>query len=153
MTASESPEGVPLDPPDAAPRPDGAAGRLVGGVYETERCLRRGGGTETWLARDVRTSARVVLKAVEAAALPVGARLRLEHEQSVLGTLQCGELAPFRQIVRDGGRWHFVRSAVPGRSLRDRLSAGPLTVREAVEAGRALVAALAAVHAAGVFHR
>lgn len=149
ITTAVAPNG-PLDPSSGS---EATARPLVAGVYEAERCLRRSGGTEAWLARDVRTSTRVIVKSIDVAGLPVGARLRLEHEQSVLAALRGSELIPFREIVRDGGRWHLVRDYVEGRSLEQRIGDGPLGVSGTVAVGRAVLAALAAAHAAGVFHR
>jgi serine/threonine protein kinase len=132
-------------------------GVVVGGRYQIERQLSRGGIGEVMLARDRKLhDAQVVIKVLlpneheastwferkfreEARALS-----RVDHP-GVVRAQDVGELPD--------GRPYLVMQFVPGRPLREAIPAHGIELERAGELIRQIAAALAAAHQQGVIHR
>ncbi len=128
--------------------------RILGGRYQVLRTLKRGQDTETLLATDLAHNSAVVIKTAAVEAFSATARMRLEHEAHVLAHLDPGPgLAALLDFGTEGDHVYLVMPFVPGITLQARLRQGPLSVRETITLGEALLTALGKAHARGVLHR
>ena len=144
MSAPPATTGQPLLPPY---RP----GDLIGGRYQVEAFLARGGTSEVYLCRDELLGREVVVKAPRLLRDPADlARFRREAE--ALATLQHPGVVVVHDVAFEPP--HFlVEEYVRGVPLDALLGAGPLGVERATSIGAAVADALGAAHARGVIHR
>src|SRR5436190_14153235 len=151
-----------MESPTAAPPGSSASQRashdaqiaaLFAGRYRVTHSLHSDCGRETMLALDDQTRENVVIKAISSSTLTAGARLRLEHEQAVLEKIGNGSLASLRELGRSDDCWYCIRNFVPGQTLADRLRHGPLSLDDALDVGRSLLAAIQTLHSQAVLHR
>ncbi|MDP9101941.1 MAG: EAL domain-containing protein [Actinomycetota bacterium] len=123
------------------------------GRYVLREALKSGNGVDTFRAVDTATSTDVVVKTIAPDAIHAAARLRFEHEMQVLGTLSGSGLPG----LVDSGLWadqlFLVQPLVPGRTLADLLTAGPLTPSAGIRVAHDLAVALEVAHGAGICHR
>lgn len=80
-------------------------------------------------------------------------RTRLVHEARAAAALLHPNICPIHEIAESEGRTFIAMAHIEGRSLKDRISEGPLPVSEALSIARQLAEALACAHAGGVVHR
>ncbi len=99
---------------------------------------------------DLRDGARVVVKSLAAPELSPAALGRLEYEVRALGELGISSAPIFFERTDD--RVSVVRRFVPGDSLAERLTTGPLTVRAAIRLALDVLAVLEPAHQAGILH-
>jgi serine/threonine protein kinase len=122
--------------------------------YEIVSAVGSGGMGVVYRARDTRLNRDVALKvmAPHIASDPT-MRTRFETEARAVASLtHPGILSIYELAVADGVPF-AVMELLEGRNLRERIAAGPLPWREAVEIGAAIADGLAAAHAKGVVHR
>jgi len=128
-------------------------GALFGERYRATELLKRRQYGETLRASDQQSGRDVVVTLVPARIVPPGARMRLEHESSVLRQLT----SPWASLLLDLGQaedcLYLVRDFVPGASLQARLRHGPLGFADALTVGRCLLSALKEMHGRGILHR
>lgn len=158
--------GGPGEPEPLAPQVDPfvAAGMAkpeeqgaIGGRYVLVSTLHRSVGGSVHLAADLRLGRACVIKraARDAHVGPDGrdARDRLRHEAEILERLAPSPYVPTPiEIFDEGGDRFLVMELVEGSPLGEVVD-GPAGTARAVELGRALAAALGAVHAAGLVYR
>ncbi|WP_405533931.1 protein kinase domain-containing protein [Streptomyces sp. NBC_00075] len=138
------------------------ARRVIDGRFELLEQLGSGGMGTVWRARDTVLQRDVALKEVRFAGPSVAGAapgdLDVQHERVLregraLARLRHPNVVTIHHIVdQDPYPW-LVMEFVPGLSLQDRLTTGPLDPREAARVGRDVLAALRTAHAAGVHHR
>ena len=131
---------------DASPHP-------FAGRYELGQILKRSNGVETFLARDRVTGAQVVLKSIAPRLIHDAARLRFEHETHVLRQLVGTGLPGLLDAGIAEDRWFLVQPFLPGLTLENILTSGPLPLEAALRVAIDIVTALDVAHSAGVFHR
>ncbi len=127
----------------------------LAGHFRTTALLKSGRGVDTFLGVDVEHGDRVIIKKARSSAVSPAAQLRLEHEADVLKELSrpsLGVASPI-DVGREDGEFYLVAPYVPGTTLAERLTRGPLTVREALAVGRGLMRALSEAHEHGIIHR
>ncbi|HET6855671.1 MAG TPA: serine/threonine-protein kinase, partial [Streptomyces sp.] len=139
--------------------------RVVDGRFELLEQLGSGGMGTVWRARDLVLHREVALKEVRAPgpALLAGdaersriLRERVMREARALARLNHPHVVTIHQIVDagvDGPHPWLVMELLPGRTLQDRLTQGPLPPQDAARIGREILSALRAAHAAGIHHR
>ncbi|MFD4973901.1 protein kinase [Streptomyces sp. NPDC058424] len=132
----------------------GAGGDLVDGRFQLIERLGSGGMGTVWRARDTVLQREVALKAVRSdAEVSDVSRERVLREARALARLNHPNVVTIHHIVdKDPHPW-LVMELVPGPSLQERLSAGPLTPVKAAGLGRQVLSALRAAHAVGIHHR
>ena len=103
-----------------------------------------------WLARDERSGLDVALKMV---AREGKAAVRAEREAKAAAALRHPRCQRIYALARDSGHVYIAYEYVPGRTLREALTAGEIGDREAVEVAVQLLEALAHAHRRGIVHR
>lgn len=131
-----------------------AVGRTVDGRYRLEELLNVGPHGESYRARHVERHRVVALKLVHAAlADDLLQRATFMSELGKLASLAHPNIAAIEDCgVQDGRPW-VASEWLEGETLAQRLQQGPLSPAAALAIVRPLLAALAAVHGAGLVHR
>jgi predicted ATPase len=143
-----------LDPDDPAilTGPSSRPARL--GPYRVLREIGRGGMGVVLLARDERLERDIAIKLLPVQADTVGAvSERFLREARALATMNHPNVATIHSLEVDADRPFITMELVEGRSLRERLAAGPLPVHETLSVMRQVVRGLEAAHAKDVIHR
>ena len=136
------------------------------GPYEIQAPIGAGGMGEVYKARDTRLGRTVAVKILPAfAAADPDRRRRFEHEARAASALEHPNICVLHDIGCEtpvhpsrpdapGGALHFlVMEYVEGRTLADRLRAGPLPLGQVLDVGAQIGDALAVAHARGIVHR
>ncbi len=124
------------------------------GPFEVIAPLGAGGMGEVWRARDVRLGRDVAIKVLpEALAKDPDALARFEREARAVAALSHPNILSIFDFGTHEGTAFAVMELLEGETLRDRLSAGPMSVRKAVELAREIALGLAAAHEKGMVHR
>lgn len=135
--------------------PSRPGSRLVAGRYRLDKLLGRGGMGAVYAGAHVELERPAAIKmllpdlvsdpgALERFKLEARAAARLNHPH-VAGTYDFGTLS--------GGESYIVMELVEGETLRERLAAGALPLREAVRIGRQIADGIESAHRGGVVHR
>lgn len=129
------------------------AGSILGG-YEILQSLGAGALAEVWLARDKRLQRRVALKILRVNFVrDPNQVLRFEQEARSASKLSHPNIVTIYEIGESEGVRFIAQELVEGTTLRRRLAEGPMPIKEIVEIGIQVVAALSAAHQAGIIHR
>jgi eukaryotic-like serine/threonine-protein kinase len=124
------------------------------GPYEIVSPLGAGGMGEVYRARDTRLDRTVAIKVVHASFAADAERLRrFEQEARAVGALNHPNILAIYDVGEYEGSPFLVTELLEGDSLRDRLQAGSLPVRKALDYGAQIAAGLAAAHEKGIVHR
>ncbi len=124
------------------------------GPYEIVALIGAGGMGEVYRARDSRLGRDVAIKVLPPSfADDPDRRARFEREaQSVAALSHPNVIAIFDTGIHDS-QLYVVMELLGGQTLRDRLSAGAMPVRKAVDAGVQIARGLGAAHGKGIIHR
>jgi len=133
--------------------PDSLVGERLGG-YEFLSLIDEGGMGQVYRARDLTLPRDVAVKVVSPAFAhdPVR-RARFRREAELLSAFAHPHIAHIYAFVEAGNRYLLAMELVPGESLADRLSRGPLRVPDAVRLASQIADAVDAAHEQGVIHR
>jgi Tol biopolymer transport system component len=124
------------------------------GSYEIVAPLGAGGMGEVWRARDTRLGRDVAVKVLpDTVARNPEALSRFEKETRAVASLSHPNILAIFDVGSADGLAYAVLELLEGETLRERLSAGALPARKAVEIGVQVARALAAAHERGVVHR
>jgi serine/threonine-protein kinase len=128
--------------------------RALGGSYDLERELGRGGMATVYLGFDRRHDRRVAIKVLEPdLAGSLGAD-RFLREIRIASQLSHPNILPVFDSGEVERQLYYVMPLVEGQSLRERLTKdGALPVAEALRIGIEVADALAYSHGRGVIHR
>jgi serine/threonine protein kinase len=128
------------------------------GPYEVLGLIGEGGMGQVYRAADTRLDRAVAIKVMPAtlAGDPVR-RERFEREARSISRLEHPNICPLYDVgelpVETGGGLFLVMQFLEGETLAQRLSRGPLSIKETLEIGSQIAEALAAAHRAGIVHR
>jgi Tol biopolymer transport system component len=124
------------------------------GPYEIVAPIGAGGMGEVYRARDTRLERDVAVKV-----LPVRlaedpeALARFEREAKAVAALSHPGILAIHDFGRDAGTAYAAMELLDGETLRQRLAAGALPARKAVDFALQMAQALAAAHDKGIVHR
>jgi serine/threonine-protein kinase len=130
-----------------------AAGQVLGGRYEIEDLLGRGGMAVVWRGRDRRLDRPVAIKEMLLGLPDPVAMKRFDREARVAARLAHPNIVAVHDVGTDGDRHYIVMELVEGRTVAAMLADGPLPVADAVAIAEQACDGLAAAHAAGIIHR
>jgi len=124
------------------------------GPYEVVSPLGVGGMGEVYRARDTKLQREVAIKVLpERLATDRDRLARFEREAQVLASLNHPHIAQIYGFEASGPTHALVLELVEGETLAERLSAGPLSLDEALPIARQIAQALEAAHEQGIVHR
>ena len=122
--------------------------------YEILSLVGAGGMGEVYRARDTRLTREVALKILPPEmAGNAAAFARFEREAQAVAALSHPNILAVHDFGRTDAHSYVVFELLLGATLRERLEAGPLPVRKAVDYARQAADGLAAAHARGIIHR
>lgn len=125
---------------------------VIGERFEVGELLGVGGASCVYACRDRALRSMAALKVLRSAS--DDARRRFVEEGRILACLRDPHLVQVLAVGElDDGTPYTALEMLPGRSLEERLQAGPLPWREVVELAAQAAGALAALHRFGVIHR
>jgi tetratricopeptide (TPR) repeat protein/predicted Ser/Thr protein kinase len=124
------------------------------GRYRIVSLLGAGGMGQVYLAHETALDRQVALKVLpESLAQRPGPREQLLREARAAAGLNHPNITTIHEIGAADGRDYIALEYVQGHSLRERLAAGPLPLRELLSVAVPLADALAYAHERGVIHR
>ncbi|HET7208937.1 MAG TPA: protein kinase [Terriglobales bacterium] len=130
-----------------------ASGSKVG-PYEIVAPVGAGGMGEVYRARDAELGRDVAIKVLPAAFSEDPDRMRrFKQEAQAAAALNHPNILTIYHVGEHAGSPYIVSELLEGESLRQRLLAGPLPVRKAIEYGVQVARGLAAAHGRGIVHR
>ena len=127
----------------------------LGGRYEIERELGRGGMGAVYLARDVKLGRPVALKVLPAEfATATALRDRFLRETRMAASFSHPNIVPVYAVEESDDFLAYVMGYIEGESVAERVRrAGPLGVRDVVRLLQDAGYALAYAHGRGIVHR
>src|SRR6202043_1007139 len=124
------------------------------GPYEIIAAIGAGGMGEVYRAKDTRLGRDVAIKVLpEALVKDVDRLRRFEQEARTIAALNHPNILGIHDIGTHEGAPFLVSELLDGETLREKIDAGPLPVKRAIEYGLGIAQGLAAAHAKGIVHR
>src|SRR4029453_19014502 len=124
------------------------------GPYEILAPLGAGGMGEVYRARDTRLEREVAVKVLpQLAAGSADALARFEREARAVAALSHPHILAIHDFGSDGDVVYSVTELLEGETLKERLAAGAIPPRRAVEYAQQILRGLAAAHDRGIVHR
>src|SRR5258706_3642730 len=124
------------------------------GPYEILALLGAGGMGEVYEARDTNLERTVAIKVLPEAFAHDGERLsRFQREARMLAALTHPNIATIFGLEQSDGMHFLIMELVPGQTLAERLTIGPIGIEEALKIGGQIAEALEAAHEKRVIHR
>src|ERR1700682_874141 len=124
------------------------------GPYEILAPLGAGGMGEGYRARDRKLDRDVAIKVLpQSVATDPDSLSRFEREARAVAALSHPNILSIFDVGREQGLAFAVMELLDGETLRERLSAGALPTRKALEYGAQIARGLAAAHEKGIVHR
>ncbi len=124
------------------------------GPYEILSPLGAGGMGEVYRARDTRLDRDVAIKILPANFSADPERLRrFDQEARAAGQLNHPNVLTVHDLGTHEGSPYLVTELIEGRTVRERLLAGPISVPDVVEFAAQIARGLAAAHEKGIAHR
>jgi Tol biopolymer transport system component len=124
------------------------------GVYEIVGLIGAGGMGEVYRARDARLNRDVAIKVLPASFSGDAERLeRFEQEARAAAALNHPNILSVFDVGAHVDGPYVVSELLEGQTLRERVSAGPIAVRKAIDYAVQLSNGLAAAHERGIVHR
>ena len=109
---------------------------------------------EVYRARDTRLERDVAVKVLpETMTSDVQALARFEREAKLVAALSHPNILAIHDIGKDSGVSYAVTELLEGETLRERMNAGTVPLRKAVDYARQIARGLGAAHGRGIVHR
>ncbi len=144
-------EAAVADPPSRIALPQ--IGQVISGKYRIEQELGRGGMGAVYRATHVVSDKAVALKWMLRSASDKRAKERFTREARAAGRIDHPNVVDVYDIGEDGDAAYLVMELLRGRSLRQRLTSGPLELHESVDLLIPAMRGVAAANRQGVIHR
>ena len=122
--------------------------------YEIVEPIGKGGMGEVYRARDTKLGRDVAIKVLPDEFAHDTERLRrFQREAKVLASLNHPNIASIYGLEQSGSTHYLVLELVPGKTLAERISGGPIPLEEALEIATKIGEALEEAHEQGFVHR
>jgi serine/threonine protein kinase/tetratricopeptide (TPR) repeat protein len=129
-------------------------GTTLAGKYTILAELGRGGMGEVYLAQDASLDRKVAIKLLpEEMYQDPTARSRFIREAKAAAALDHPYICSIHEVGETENRLFFAMEYVPGKTLRDRISEGPLPLKQALPIAEEIAEALQVAHEKGMIHR
>ncbi len=131
------------------------AGGAKLGPYVIQSPLGVGGMGEVYRARETRLGRDVAIKVLRGSVAAATDRLhhRFQQEARTVATLNHPNILALFDVGEQDVFPYIVSELLEGETLRDRIGAGPLPGRRAIEYALQIAEGLAAAHGKGIVHR
>ncbi|KAA9378498.1 protein kinase [Microbispora cellulosiformans] len=127
---------------------------VLGGRYELEDLIGRGGMGEVWRGRDLRAHRPVAVKILAPQVAGLASRERFAREARAAARIVHPNVVTVLDVGEEDARPYLVMELLTGRSLAEELTdRGRYSVAEACDLTSQAAAGLDAAHRAGVVHR
>jgi len=124
------------------------------GSYQVISLLGAGGMGEVYQAHDTKLGRNVAIKVLPSAFVHDPDRLsRFQREARMLASLNHPNIATIHGLEQSDGVHYLVMELVPGQTLAERVSSGPVRIEESLKICGQIAEALEAAHEKGVTHR
>ena len=123
------------------------------GPYEILTPIGAGGMGEVYQARDTKLGREVAIKVLPEAFQTEERLARFEREARVLASLNHPNIAAIYGLEEIEDVHFLVLELVPGKTLAERLRAGPMPLKEALPLFHQMADGLEAAHEKGILHR
>jgi len=124
------------------------------GPYEIIERIAGGGMSEIYLARDSRLDRRIVLKVLPAYFVSDAERLRrFQIEARAASALNHTNILTIYEVGQLASTHFIAAEYIDGPTIRARIRAEDLSIKEVFEIAAQVVCGLTAAHAAGIIHR
>ncbi|MCP4261522.1 MAG: protein kinase [Planctomycetes bacterium] len=123
--------------------------------FEIREMIGRGGMGVVYLARDTKLDRSVAIKSMPSELQANStARTRFTREAKLLASLSHPNIGVIHEIIeQDEGASYLILEYVPGQTLAERITKGPLRLEEALTIALQIAEAVAAAHEHDVIHR
>ncbi len=129
-------------------------GTTLAGKYTILAELGRGGMGEVFLAEDASLDRKVAIKLLpEEMYQDPTARSRFIREAKAAAALDHPYICSIHEVGETENRLFFAMEYVPGKTLRDRISEGPLPLKQTLPIAEEIAEALQVAHEKGMIHR
>jgi serine/threonine-protein kinase len=127
---------------------------ILDGRYRLDEIIGQGGMATVYRARDLRLNRPLAAKVMRPqAGLSEAVQADFLREARIIARLNHPNVVALHDAgITDGGRPYLIMELLPGTTLRDRLSQGPLPVEEALRVALGVAAALDTAHGRGILH-
>ena len=143
-----APEVLQLTPPRSL-----TSGTKLG-PYEIIGLVGAGGMGEVYRARDTRLGRSVAIKILPPELSADSERLhRFEREARSASALNHPNIVTIYELGSEGSTHYIAMELIEGKTLRELLATGPLTIEKTIEIAAQVAAGLAKAHEAGIAHR
>jgi eukaryotic-like serine/threonine-protein kinase len=122
------------------------------GDFRIRGLVGEGAMGQVYLAQDTTLGRRVALKLIKRSAMEGDAALRFLEEARTTASFNHPHIVTLHAFGDHEGRPYLALEYLDGESLRVRLAAGPLPMREALRCARAIAEAIAEAHRHGLVH-
>ncbi len=124
------------------------------GPYEVLALLGAGGMGEVYRARDAKLKRDVAIKVLpQSLAADPDALARFEREALAVAALSHPNILAIHDFGNEDGVVYAVMELLEGETLRDKLDAGPIPQKRAVDYALQIARGLSAAHEKGIVHR
>jgi serine/threonine protein kinase/cytochrome c-type biogenesis protein CcmH/NrfG len=132
---------------------DSLAGQIIG-HYKIFESIGTGGMGEVYLATDITAGRKAALKLLPLRFTGDAERLkRFQQEAHAVVALNHPNIVTVYEIGEDHSTHYIASELIEGETLHQRLTAGPMQLREAVDVAIQVANALVAAHETGIVHR
>lgn len=129
------------------------SGREIG-PYQIIRHIGSGGMGEVYLAHDPRLDRLVALKLIRSWLVADEALVRrFQTEARVASALNHANILTVYEIGQDGEVFFIATEYIDGLTIRERIRAADLSLKDVLEIAGQVLSGLEAAHAAGIIHR
>ncbi|MBZ0114581.1 MAG: serine/threonine protein kinase [Thermoanaerobaculia bacterium] len=128
-------------------------GSIFRSRYEIVEQLGRGGYAEVYRAKDLEIHREVALKILRPDRTNASSVRRLKREAAVARDMESPYLVRVFEVETSTRPPFLTMELVRGRSLREELNAGPISLDRILEVSRQVLLGLDALHGMGILHR
>ena len=123
------------------------------GAYEILELLGAGGMGEVYRARDSRLGRDVAIKILPSEIVNADRLRRFEQEARAVSLLNHPNIMAIYDVGDHNGTPYIICELLEGQNLREKLKAGPLPFRKAIDCIQQIARALEQAHRKGMIHR